>query len=227
MNIFFGLPMTITGMAMMTGAALAQGGDANRAPTEIPEWITAAIAGCEAGDAEACSTLAFSYERSGTERDNALANTAYGRAAQLRQSACDGGDAAACAELGFSYAYGIGVEENMAEAIALWARSCDLGDAESCNAAAWELAIAPDTDEAGLAEALRLAERADSLTPDVANTLDTLAAAYARLGRFDDAVAAQEKAIALLGDFEDEYFVERLALYQAGEMYIERGEDAE
>jgi tetratricopeptide (TPR) repeat protein len=74
-------------------------------------------------------------------------------------------------------------------------------------------------------EAVRLAERANELTenPD-ANMLDTLAAAYAAAGRFEQAVAAAQAALdrAAAGDdplLEQEIAV-RLESYRRGEPYV-------
>jgi tetratricopeptide (TPR) repeat protein len=76
------------------------------------------------------------------------------------------------------------------------------------------------------AEAVRLAERANELTDDPdANLLDTLAAAYAAAGRFEEAVtvgeAARERALAE-GDADLELEIaRRLELYRRGESYVE------
>jgi spermidine synthase len=76
------------------------------------------------------------------------------------------------------------------------------------------------------AEAVRLAERANELTDDPdANLLDTLAAAYAAAGRFEEAVtvgqAARERALAE-GDTElEREIARRLELYRRGEPYVE------
>jgi spermidine synthase len=74
-------------------------------------------------------------------------------------------------------------------------------------------------------EAVRLAERANELTEDPdANMLDTLAAAYAAAGRFEQAVAAAQAALdraAAGGDplLEQEIAV-RLESYRRGEPYV-------
>jgi tetratricopeptide (TPR) repeat protein len=63
---------------------------------------------------------------------------------------------------------------------------------------AWLLATEPDASLRNPTEAVRLAERAAALTARTdAEILDTLAAAYASMGRFADAVAAAEAAEAL------------------------------
>jgi tetratricopeptide (TPR) repeat protein len=90
------------------------------------------------------------------------------------------------------------------------------------------LATAPDEKLRDGAEAVRLAERA--CTP--ANRrdplmLDTLAAAYAEAGRFDDAVRTAEEALALASGAGQRNLAEdirkRLALYRSGRPVRESG----
>ncbi|MBI3494054.1 MAG: hypothetical protein HY047_20090, partial [Acidobacteria bacterium] len=66
-------------------------------------------------------------------------------------------------------------------------------------ALAWTLATSPDATLRKPAEAVRLAERAATLTNrrDV-TVLDALAAAYASAGRFADAVASEQVALDLV-----------------------------
>jgi tetratricopeptide (TPR) repeat protein len=86
---------------------------------------------------------------------------------------------------------------------------------------AWMLATSRAADVKARAEAVALAERAVRLTsrPDPA-VLDTLAVAYAAVGRFDDAVSISRSALAaapaedLAADIRA-----RLVLYQAGTPY--------
>ena len=63
---------------------------------------------------------------------------------------------------------------------------------------AWILATSPDSRVRNGGEAVQLAEHASSLTGGKdAESLDRLAAAYAEVGRFSDAIQAGEKALAL------------------------------
>ncbi len=94
------------------------------------------------------------------------------------------------------------------------------------NALAWILATHPDPDVRREDEAVRLAERACTLTRyQDAGVLDTLAAAYAAAGRFDRAVTTAEKALALasLGGADGlaRTIGGRLELYRQGEPYRE------
>ncbi len=71
-------------------------------------------------------------------------------------------------------------------------------DPRPCNNLAWILATHPDPALRNGAEAVRLAQRACTLWKQRdPNLLDTLAAAYAEAGRFPEAVATIEEAVAL------------------------------
>jgi Flp pilus assembly protein TadD len=67
------------------------------------------------------------------------------------------------------------------------------------------------------AQAVKLAERCCKLSNYKMNgTLDTLAAAYAEAGRFDDAIRWQTKAIELAGAADTSELKKQLESYQAG-----------
>ncbi|MDJ0840889.1 MAG: tetratricopeptide repeat protein [Acidobacteriota bacterium] len=98
---------------------------------------------------------------------------------------------------------------------------------EALNNLAWVLATDPDETLRDGAEAVALAERARDLSQGKnAGYLDTLAAAYARAGRFQDAVAAAEQAIALAeqqGDRDKAQKIKaRLTLYGQEQAYESR-----
>ena len=66
------------------------------------------------------------------------------------------------------------------------------------NDLAWQLATSPDQLQRSGEEAVKLAEYANALRGGESfNELDTLAAAYAEVGRFDDAVSAAQQALSL------------------------------
>jgi Flp pilus assembly protein TadD len=93
------------------------------------------------------------------------------------------------------------------------------------NYLAWVRATNPDAQHRDGAEAIRLAELACKGTQySDANFLDTLAAAYAEAGRFDDAVATSKRALELAADRPTQAaeFRSRLALYEAGTAYREQ-----
>jgi tetratricopeptide (TPR) repeat protein len=69
---------------------------------------------------------------------------------------------------------------------------------------------------------VQLAEQADALSDlPVGNFLDTLAAAYAADGRFDDAVQAAEHALKIMPDAEKPATAARLEKYRQQKMHIE------
>jgi len=94
--------------------------------------------------------------------------------------------------------------------------------AELAGSLAWLRATAADAAERDGAEAVRLAEHACTLTgyrePD---KLDTLAAAYAEVGRFEEAVATARRALAAADPASDlpDDIRGRIALYQARRPY--------
>jgi tetratricopeptide (TPR) repeat protein len=107
------------------------------------------------------------------------------------------------------------------EALALWrqAYARDPQLAFAANNIAWLLATHPDASLRDGAQALELALRAVELTAGAdAGVLDTLAAAYAESGRFEEAVASARRAqAAAAGDPElAAAIAERLAGYAAG-----------
>jgi tetratricopeptide (TPR) repeat protein len=82
------------------------------------------------------------------------------------------------------------------------------------NAGAWIMATSPFESLRDPKESVRLAERAWKLTGgDDAFTLATLAAAYAEAGRFDDAIAAIDRAIRLSAG--DRKLVNQLSIWRA------------
>ena len=94
----------------------------------------------------------------------------------------------------------------------------------ACNSLAWIMATSPDPQLRNGAEAVRLATIAsaqfDHASP---GHLDTLAAAYAEAGRFEDAVRAAKEAVRLAREgervFKAEHYAARLALYEQGRPY--------
>lgn len=94
---------------------------------------------------------------------------------------------------------------------------------EARRSLAWLLATCPDEDVRDGREAIRIAEELDSRTHE---DYDTLAAAYAEAGRFDDAVSATGQAAAMAANSRDPRISglvsdlrKRLALYDNGIAY--------
>ncbi len=113
------------------------------------------------------------------------------------QRASDAGNPLAMLNLGISYEKGRGVDVNDKEAARWYLKAARNQLTEGMNALAWILATSPDPDVRNGPEAVRWARTAVEREPNV-QRLDTLAAAHAEAGQFDDAVAAIEQAIDLL-----------------------------
>ena len=95
------------------------------------------------------------------------------------------------------------------------------------NNLAWFLATHKDSEFYDPQEAVRLAYRACELGGyNQPNLLDTLAAAYAAAGRFSEAIATAERALALAQSSQQKELIEqiqnRLDLYKASRAYIEK-----
>jgi hypothetical protein len=97
------------------------------------------------------------------------------------------------------------------------------------NYLAWLLATSPDAQIRDGVQAVQYAGRACELTHyGVPLFVDTLAAAYAEAGRFDDAISMAEKACALATATSDQGLLKRnqdlLALYRTHQPYHEAAE---
>lgn len=101
--------------------------------------------------------------------------------------------------------------------------SIDPHNEKSLNSLAWILATAADAKLRSPEDAVAYAHKACMLTDfRDALLLDTLAAAYAAVGRFSEAVATAEEAVKLAKDDESrQEFQERLNLYKAGKPYVQ------
>ncbi len=179
---------------------------------------------------------AMAWERKAAEQGFAQAQLALGHrmlmgngvekdlvtAAQWVHKAADQGNGLAQCLLGQMYSKGEGVPKSLNEA-ADWFRKCgDQTNAFVLNAAAWFLATCPDAGLRDGAAAVGLAERAVAATDrKEPNYLDTLAAAYAEVGQFEEAVALQKEAVSRTTQVRKDAFASRLKLYEAGRPYHE------
>ena len=99
--------------------------------------------------------------------------------------------------------------------------------ANALNSLAWLLATAPDNSVQDANKAIELAQRAGKLTEykDVA-ILDTMAAAYAAGGRFNDAITTAEQAVNIAKADEQENLIgeiqNRIELYKTNRKYIQK-----
>jgi tetratricopeptide (TPR) repeat protein len=105
-------------------------------------------------------------------------------------------------------------EAQAAERIAL-AKAAENGDAKAQNSLAWLMATSRDASQRDGKKAVELATKsvaASNRTNPM--TLDTLAAAYAEVGQFTNALAVQQEAMALLkNEVEEKDFARRLRFY--------------
>jgi TPR repeat protein len=109
------------------------------------------------------------------------------------------------------------------EAMAWLARAARQDDPQAHNDYAWLLATHEEAELRDGDLAIEFAERAVA-RERIPSYLDTLAAAYAEAGRFEDAVSTQEQAIAMLDEAEGEIraeLAEHLDAYQAGRPWRE------
>jgi nicotinamide riboside transporter PnuC len=98
------------------------------------------------------------------------------------------------------------------------------------NGLSWALATTDDKEFRNPVDAVKFAERACELTGyQNASVMDTLAAAYAAAGRFQEAIETAGKAVNLAASMGNEKAVEeilrRLELYKARQPYYERNID--
>jgi TPR repeat protein len=173
----------------------------------------------QSNDVQGAYVLALEYLR-GTNlaRDPALSVQWMTQAAR--------GLPAASLLLSVLYTKGIGVEPDAARAAELLDAGLAKATPSDKNSVAWTLATGPDEDLRDGALAVRIMEQ---LTADPGQRspalLDTLAAAYAEAGRFEDAVSAQTRAIealpATVTAEQRSSFERRRGLYRDGRPYRE------
>lgn len=89
------------------------------------------------------------------------------------------------------------------------------------NNLAWILATCPEAGIRNGKRAVELAEKELRKSPDDANVLDTLAAAYAMAGDFARATTMQEKAISKCPPEQKQKFSARLELYRSKKIFVE------
>lgn len=110
------------------------------------------------------------------------------------------------------------------EALSSYRQAVEIGPASAAafNDAAWLVATCPEETVRDSERAVEYAEYACKLTEyKNGEYIDTLAAAYASAGRFEDAVRAQQQALTLLSAPARDAAKKRLRLYTEGKAYIE------
>ena len=155
---------------------------------EALRWLKKAA---EAGEPNGQYNLAAMYMQGlGLPKDDAEAAKWMSRAAE--QGSVDGQFG-----LGAMYAHGTGVPRDLSEAVRWYRKAAEQGHAGALNNLAFLLATADDPKVRNTEEAIAVALRAVEASSEVPTYLDTLAVAYYEAGRYEDAVAAEEKALAL------------------------------
>jgi len=125
-------------------------------------------------------------------------------------------------KLGHMYANGVGVMRDFREALKWFERAMTHGYLQGQQNLAWLLATAPEDELRDGGRALLLIEPILKENEHNPGVLDTLAAIYAEIGRFEEAAKVQEKALGLLinSPVNDEdravKFTKRLEFYQKG-----------
>lgn len=179
---------------------------------EAVKWYRKAAA---QGLAEAQCNLGVCYVKGiGMEKD-AVEGVKWCR------KAAEQGLARAQYGLGSCYLKGIGIKKDAAEGVKWYRKAAEQGDAHGQIVLAWLLATCEDSSIRNGKEAVEFATKACMATPDFQN-LDTLAAAYAEAGDFDQAMATEKRALTAAKSTNTEDLPaarERLALYEAHQPY--------
>ncbi len=192
-----------------------QGKGVTRDAEQARMWFAEAA---RQGDAAAQAHLGWLYERGiGGSADATRAFTWYRRAALRNHPTAQ-------LNLALLYQSGRGTTADAREARHWFEQAADSGNASARSALAWLLATARDPSVRDPDRAIELARRAVAEAPS-ASWFDTLAAALATSGRFEDAVSVQQQALATLEEESGNSrvlaarrsaFLGRLAEYQAG-----------
>ena len=131
-------------------------------------------------------------------------------------SLAEAGNVKAQNNLGTMYQQGLGVQQDYAEAVKWYRKAVEQGFESAKNGLAWLLATCPDETIRDGLEAVHLTEAFANAQVVNVDRLDTLAAAYAEVGRFDDAVETQKKGLSMLKKDQPKFarFQTRLESYQ-------------
>ena len=179
----------------------------------------------ELGYAEAqCSLGALYMNGQGVDKDQEAAFQWFLKAARQ-------GHSGAQCNLGLMYQFGQGVKRDLKEAADWYRKAADRGHSKAENGLAWILATSADPELLDGSQAVDYAQRAVTLQPEKGEYVDTLAAAYARCGKFSQAVEWENKVLQILEETVDLPEAQRtrvrtetnhrLELYEKGQPFVE------
>ena len=171
-----------------------------------------------------CSLGALYMYGRGVEKNIKIAFEWFSKAARQ-------GHARAQSNLGVMYEFGQGVGKDYREALRWYKAAATQHYANAENGMAWILATCSDPTLLDGNLAAEYAQRAVLGRPDKSEFVDTLAAAYARCGKFVDAIDQQNKSITMLESDPDTNDNQkaasraeaqhRLALYKKQQAFVE------
>lgn len=191
---------------------------------EASRWFRAAAA---QNDPDALYSLGLMYEL------GEGVSQSYEEALKLYRRAADQEHPKGMYGLASLYERGLGVEQDFREAMRWHRAAADLkeGDRDAQNDLAWLYATCREEELRDGRRAAKYALMANAQSPENSFFKDTLAAAYARNGWFEDAIAAEEAAIELIETDDElseedraealEEFRARLELYGKGEAFVD------
>ncbi len=178
---------------------------------DVSKGISLLQRGVEEGVVTGHYYLGVAYEKGrGVEQD-------YTRAANHYEQAARQGHARAQNALGYLFRRGNGVQKDFETAVKWYRLAAEQGDSEASNRLAWLLATCLIETVCNGPVALEFALLSTKETENASN-LDTLAAAYARVGRFDEAISVIRQIVALdnLSESARNKYSRRLERYQNG-----------
>lgn len=146
----------------------------------------------------------------GVEQDYKVAAFHYHKAAVQGHPASQGA-------LGYLYRRGWGHDKNFVEAARWYRLAAEQGDVQAANRLAWIMATCPVKAVCNGKVALEFARLAVDANP-IATNMDSLAAAYARLGEFDEAMVVIEQLLKTqkLSDSARAKYARRIERYRNG-----------
>lgn len=170
--------------------------------------------GAEAGAADGHYQLGIARAKGLGVEQNHLQAAAYYREAAQR------GHGEAQNALGYLYRRGVGVSKDFGEAVKWYQLAADQGVLEAMNRLAWIFATCPDERFCNGEKSLEMAKAATANNTS-ASFMDTLAAAYARTGDYENARATMEALLSKVNVGSSRYkrYSGHLKKYQENQPY--------